>query len=101
MELERIGNTIEAWFWLAFSLVFFIPILRKGEKHRLFCFSGGILLVIFGFSDFVEAQTGAWWRPWWLLAWKAGCNVGFAFLLIRYLKITPNWREKVFGKKKT
>ena len=31
----------------------------------------------FGISDFVEIHTGAWYRPWWLLAWKATCVAGF------------------------
>jgi hypothetical protein len=31
------------------------------------------VLVAFGFSDVVEIQTGAWWRPWWLLVWKGAC----------------------------
>ncbi|MBE7458640.1 MAG: hypothetical protein KJ057_17160 [Phycisphaerae bacterium] len=37
----------------------------------------------FGASDVVEADTGAWWRPWWLLAWKAACLAVLLTLLIR------------------
>lgn len=38
----------------------------------------GAALVLFGLSDVVEAGTGAWWRPWWLLAWKLTCFGGDA-----------------------
>jgi len=100
MDIERIGNLIEGYFWLAFSLVFWIPALRRGEKHRWFCLLAGAAVTIFGISDFVESQTGAWWKPWWLLAWKAGCNAAFIALAVWYVRITPNWRQKVFGKKK-
>lgn len=32
----------------------------------------------FGVSDIIELQTGAWWRPWWLLLLKAACLLSFA-----------------------
>jgi hypothetical protein len=35
-----------------------------------------LLFAFFGLSDLVEVTTGAWWRPWWLLAWKAACLLG-------------------------
>jgi hypothetical protein len=32
---------------------------------------------VFGVSDLVEAQTGAWWEPWWLFVMKAACVLVF------------------------
>lgn len=36
--------------------------------------------VAFGASDWVEIATGAWWRPWPLLALKAACVGAIAAL---------------------
>lgn len=33
--------------------------------------------VVFGISDFIEARTGAFWVPWWLLVVKTACVVVF------------------------
>jgi hypothetical protein len=44
----------------------------------------GIALISFGASDVVEAQTGAWWRPWWLLAWKGACVVAILTFTLRH-----------------
>jgi len=33
--------------------------------------------LLFGISDLVEVQTGAWWDPWWLFTLKAFCVVIF------------------------
>jgi len=35
--------------------------------------AGAVVFVLFGISDLVETQTGAWWKPWWLLVWKVLC----------------------------
>lgn len=32
---------------------------------------------VFGVSDLIESETGAWWRPWWLFGMKAACVLGF------------------------
>ena len=93
MEIVRIGNQIEGCFWICISLVFFVPLLKAREKQRWFCLMGFLLFLIFGLSDFVESQTGAWWKPWWLLVWKAGCNLGFLGMLLWYKKIMGSWQN--------
>jgi hypothetical protein len=45
-----------------------------------------VTFLAFGGSDLVEAHTGAWWRPWWLLVWKGLCLAIFAWLLVRHLR---------------
>jgi hypothetical protein len=42
--------------------------------------------VLFGASDLIEVRTGAWWRPWWLLAWKAACVFALIVLLVGYYR---------------
>jgi hypothetical protein len=39
-----------------------------------------------GASDIVESRTGAWWRPWWLFAWKAVCVIALLFLFASYFR---------------
>ena len=83
MELVRIGNIIEGVFWLLFSLLFWLGLLRKGEKQRWFCVFGGMVFVIFAGSDFYEAHTGAWW----LIPWNGLCGVGIGIVIYWYVSI--------------
>jgi hypothetical protein len=32
---------------------------------------------VFGISDLIESETGAWWEPWWLFVMKSLCVLGF------------------------
>jgi hypothetical protein len=45
--------------------------------------------VVFGVSDVIEAQTGAWWHPWWLFAMKALCVLGFLGAILQAKKSRP------------
>ena len=87
MEIVRTGNIIEGFFWLGVSLFFLVPALRPKEKNRLFCLFGAMVFILFGCSDFYEAQTGAWWKPWWLILWNAGCVLGIVTIVLWYIKI--------------
>lgn len=53
-----------------------------------------IALVVFGFSDVVEARTGAWWRPWWLFVWKAVCVIALVATLVNYFRIRKRLRSE-------
>ena len=80
-------NFVEGFYWL-FLGVFFVT-LSKTMSHRykrwtLFTF---LILVLFGLSDFIEMNTGAYWIPGWLLVWNMGCILGFIFSLIWYVKL--------------
>ena len=61
------GNYVEASLWAGLGVV----ALWKGRGwwRVVLC----VALIAFGVSDIVETRTGAWYRPWWLLAWKAVC----------------------------
>ena len=62
-------NLVEGFWWLGLGIgLLFIPTVSKYHKAAL-----ATILILFGMSDFVEMSTGAWWRPWWLLAWKGFC----------------------------
>lgn len=68
----QLANDIESGIWISMAVV--LAVLRRGHPMSW------LILVLFGISDVVEAQTGAWWRPWWLLIWKGGCVGYFVWL---------------------
>jgi len=85
-------NFVEALFWLAMSAGFLRrAVLRKGDGGGTFCVAA-VLFFFFGLSDFVEVGTGAWWRPWWLFAWKAACLVGLVSIYVRYRLVSRTGR---------
>lgn len=66
-------NAFEVVWWIGCGAVVGAKSLRAGAPHRWRGLLSAVTLVLFGLSDVVELQTGAWWRPWWLLVWKALC----------------------------
>ena len=86
VDLERTGNLFEAGFWVLFGVMLAVAARRKRAVRRLGLVSC-LISVLFGISDLVEASTGAWWRPWWLLLWKAVCVSGLAVCFLAYRKL--------------
>jgi hypothetical protein len=82
----QISNYIEAGLWICIGLAFAIAALRHSGVTRRHCWIAAISFVLFGISDLVESTTGAWYRPLWLLIWKALCLLVFAWLLISYIR---------------
>lgn len=84
------SNYIEAGVWSSIGVCFAVAVRKRGAARRR-CVLAAAVFVIFGGSDVVEAHTGAWWRPWWLLAWKAACVAAMLGLLIAHsrAKRTP------------
>jgi hypothetical protein len=66
------SNYAEAALWGVIGVV----ILLLGARWRISTRGRVVMfvtLLAFGVSDVVEAHTGAWWEPWWLLVWKGIC----------------------------
>ncbi len=84
---EVIGNYIEGVFWTIVGIVLAIAGQRANSAYRGLSIAASGTFVVFGLSDFVEAQTGAWWRPLWLLGWKASCIVVLAWCYWKYRRI--------------
>lgn len=83
-------NLMEGCYWVGLGVLAAWRIRRPVRRYLLTAD-----MVIFGLSDFVEMQTGAWWRPWWLLVWKASCIGFLLFIIIHYLyERRPLWRHK-------
>src|SRR5438874_12566555 len=81
----RESNYLECVLWCAIGAGFFIRALLRSEARRDVTLAG-VTFLFFGISDFVEAHTGAWWRPWWLLVLKGLCLLVFLILLVRYAR---------------
>jgi hypothetical protein len=86
-DLEKTGNLIEACFWIVFGLGLAVWAMRRGRASARLGLLLAFLLIVFGISDLVEAYTGAWWRPWWLLVWKGICFSGMVLCTLKYRQI--------------
>ncbi len=83
-RLFVLANHVEAAVWALIGLICVGCALRRTGIVRRRCWQAGAVFVVFGCSDMVEAHTGAWWRPWWLLVWKGLCTLALVALLIDY-----------------
>ena len=72
-DLESSGNLIEAALWFIVSILLFAKALRAEVDFRRTFFILSAAFFAFSVSDLIESQTGAWWRPFWLLILKAVC----------------------------
>lgn len=84
----RYLNYAEAGLWSVLGLGFVVQSARVKGGIRWRCALAAGAFLAFGGSDVIEAQTGAWWHPWWLLVWKGVCLGVFAGLLGEYV-----WRR--------
>ena len=79
-------NYLEGALWCIIGLCFLVVAARASQRKRFRCLLLGVVLIAFGGSDVIEVKTGAWWRPWWLLMWKAGCLLILVQQFVRYLQ---------------
>ena len=84
-------NFWEALFWLFCGIVSFGKAV-KNSIYRRKCIVLGVVFVVFGMSDFVEMQTGAWWQPWWLFVWKLLCMISITF--VGWLLLKKEFQKK-------
>ncbi|MFN0079530.1 MAG: hypothetical protein ACKVY0_23945 [Prosthecobacter sp.] len=71
--LHVLFNQTEAGLWFVIALAL---IVRSRMKMPWRCLLP-CAFAVFGISDLIEAQTGAWWEPWWLFVMKAACVLVF------------------------
>ena len=77
----QLANTLEAGLWIAMSAVVLFAAPKRGLSPSLTRLLA-VTLCVFGLSDLVETQTGAWYRPWWLFLWKASCVATLLAILL-------------------
>ena len=71
------GNLLEAGLWASIALTLVVWAVREAGRWRRLWGGLASAFLVFAVSDIIESQTGAWWRPLWLLAIKAGCLAVF------------------------
>ena len=81
-SLFELANYLEAGLWCLIGLGFVAYALRRKGREFRRCVLAAVAFLLFGASDVVEVQTGAWWQPWWLLVWKGLCVVSLGVLLL-------------------
>ncbi|MFO1482813.1 MAG: hypothetical protein U1F71_05540 [Verrucomicrobiaceae bacterium] len=82
LPFTTVFNLAEAGFW--FLIAFVLLFRRMGRPWRWLL---PLAFAVFGVSDLIEAKTGAWWIPWWLLVMKAAC------VLVFLLAWRAHWRQ--------
>ena len=88
MTLEAGFNYCEAGLWFIIAATLWARAGRLPGPSRKLGRISGVAFFFFGISDLVEAQTGAWWTPWWLFVLKAACVLVFSACGWKY------WRRK-------
>lgn len=68
-EFHAVFNYGEAGLWFVIACV--LMLRRHSVKPWRWLLP--CTFALFGVSDLIEAKTGAWWEPWWLLVMKAAC----------------------------
>jgi hypothetical protein len=82
--METTFNYCEAALWFIIAVVVTIAARKQSASIRRNARLAFFAFVVFGVSDLIEAQAGAWWRPWWLFALKAACVLGLLTCLRRH-----------------
>jgi hypothetical protein len=100
-DLTVIGNQIEAAVWFILGMGFLIRATRTQGGHRRLAMILAVAFVAFGVSDLIEAGTGAWWRPVWLLILKTACVGVFAYGLWAHLRLRLNDTNRPCGRCET
>jgi hypothetical protein len=72
-------NGLEIVLWLSAALACVWLALNRAQRRK-HAWVANALFALFALSDVIELHTGAWWRPWWLLAWKGGCLGGLLWI---------------------
>lgn len=80
-----IFNVCEGLLWISISVGFAVACGRKRQHHDL-TLATAVLFLAFGLSDFVEIRTGGWYKPWWLLSWKAANVTGLLAVYLIFRK---------------
>ena len=92
---EVIGNYIEGVFWMTIGIGLGVAGRKTNPAYKNLALIACAFFIAFGISDLVEAQTGAWWRPLWLLAWKGLCLVVLTCCYWKYRKVRARLAAEV------
>ncbi|MFY9256156.1 MAG: hypothetical protein WAO83_22060 [Fuerstiella sp.] len=72
MDYVYAFNAFETVLWTLLAVYCIVSAIQIPERRIRLLFAALAFLAFAG-SEIMEMQTGAWWRPIWLLIWKAAC----------------------------
>jgi hypothetical protein len=84
IDVPSVFNAVEAAVWLVVAAILTWASWRRTGRIRAYGAVAALSFAAFAASDVVEIQTGAWYRPLWLLAWKAACIATLAVCYYRW-----------------
>lgn len=87
MNTASLFNYFEAGLWLVIARTVFVRRIKTSPALTRLAIITSFSFALFGVYDLVEASTGAWWRPLWLLELKSLCVLSFLCCWIKYLQI--------------
>jgi len=87
-RFETLFNLAECGLWSLIAIAVALGAFRHTGKKRRILAIAAVAFALFGISDWIEADTGSWWDPPWLLAWKAGCLFVLLFALRAWLRLS-------------
>ena len=85
--MDRAFNQCEAVLWLVVALIFLLKSCRARPPLRRVFIILGATFFVFSMTDVIEAQTGAWWEPPWLIVLKAACVATLVWGFRRYYRV--------------
>lgn len=84
MDAAAFFNAFEIFLWAALGLAVWWRGRGAPPRVRRLTRLAAVAFLLFAASDAMELKTGAWWRPWWLFAWKAVCVLVLAGCLVAH-----------------
>ena len=88
MDSFTLFNLLEGSFWIFIGIASVVLFWFIPKNYQRLSFSAGIILIVFGISDFVEICTGGFLPgPLWLLTWKTANVLGLIGIIVWYLKL--------------
>jgi glycerol-3-phosphate acyltransferase PlsY len=91
-------NVIEAGIWFALAgWLLFLALKRQSSLKKTFLVFSATLFV-FGISDLIETQTGAWYKPFSLFMLKAVCVLFIAGCLVVLFRSRSECEQVMNGK---
>jgi hypothetical protein len=92
-RFETLFNLVEGAFWSLIALGMAVGAFRHAGKRRRLLSIAAAAFALFGISDWIEAETGSWWEPWWLLVLKVGCVAVLILVLRKWYELARTERS--------
>lgn len=87
MHSLAVFNIAEALVWIVIALVIAARASFARADRRRIGFIASAAFLAFAGTDLIEANTGAWYRPLWLLVYNVVCVAFIVGCYVKYLSL--------------